>query len=110
MHQRASFEQRTAGAETGEHRAVDAELSFFRDVLKHLPAGVTVQDEHGRLLLVNDVAADQLGMSQPATSSSQLDARLEIGRELLQAGREAVMEEPVDNGGESRQVLLTSHR
>jgi len=35
----------------------DAELSILRDVFRMLPGGVTVQDEHGRFLLVNDAAA-----------------------------------------------------
>ena len=37
--------------------AVDAELGLLRDILRLLPTGVTVQDEHGRFLLVNDAAA-----------------------------------------------------
>ncbi len=90
--------------------ARDAELSFFKDVLKHLPAGVTVQDAHGRLLLVNDAAARQLGMDGPAPSASALlDQRCESVGELLQSGCESVLEECVGDG-EKRQVLLTSHR
>ena len=35
------------------------ELSLLRSVLRMLPAGVTVQDARGRMLMVNDAAAAQ---------------------------------------------------
>ena len=92
--------------------AVDSELSMLRDVFRMLPAGITVQDEQGRFLLINDAAAAQLGVaaSEPAAlSSKQLDHRRETGIELLRSGRPAVAEECVGNGG-GKQVLLTSHR
>ena len=66
----AHHELRINASEVDDERARDAELSFFKDVLKHLPAGVTLQDEHGRLLLVNDVAARQLGMDGSAPAAS----------------------------------------
>ena len=91
---------------------VDAELSILRDVFRMLPAGVTVQDEHGRLLLVNDAAAAQLGLgaSQPAEPASpELVQRRETGMELLRAGRAATAEEFVTHG-EVKQVFLTAHR
>jgi cyclic di-GMP phosphodiesterase Gmr len=97
-------------SEVDDDRARDAELSFFRDVLKHLPAGVTVQDAHGRLLLVNDAAARQLGMDGSSPSASVLrNQRSESAVDLLQSGCESVAEECVGDG-EKRQVLLTSHR
>src|ERR1700759_4560118 len=106
----AHHELRTDASEPENERARDAELNFFRDVLKHLPAGVTVQDEHGRLLLVNDAAAHQLGMAEAAPGASVLlDQRSECAIALLQTGREAVTEECVGDG-EKRQVLLTSRR
>jgi cyclic di-GMP phosphodiesterase Gmr len=92
--------------------AVDSELSMLRDVFRMLPAGITVQDEQGRFLLINDAAAAQLGIaaSEPAAlSSKQLDHRRETGIELLRAGRPAVAEECVTSG-QVKQVLLTSHR
>jgi cyclic di-GMP phosphodiesterase Gmr len=88
------------------------ELRLLRDVFRMLPAGVTVQDEHGDFLLVNDAAAAQLGISAggPALQRSQeLSHRRETGLELLRAGRAAVAEETVANG-EARGVLLTAHR
>jgi diguanylate cyclase (GGDEF)-like protein len=110
MQGRAHHERRIDASEAEADRARDAELSFFKDVLKHLPAGVTVQDARGRLLLVNDAAASQLGMDGAATGVSPLlYQRSESAIELLHAGREAVMEECVGDG-QPRQVLLTSHR
>ncbi|MCJ9729666.1 diguanylate cyclase, partial [Bradyrhizobium sp. PRIMUS42] len=42
--------------------ANEAELGFLKEIVRMLPAGLTVQDAHGELLLVNDAAAAQLGM------------------------------------------------
>jgi c-di-GMP phosphodiesterase Gmr len=91
--------------------AVDSELSMLRDVFRMLPAGITVQDEQGRFLLINDAAAAQFGIaaSEPVPSSKQLDHRRETGIELLRAGRPAVAEECVGSG-QGKQVLLTTHR
>src|ERR1700730_15746518 len=91
--------------------AEDSELSILRDVFRMLPTGVTVQDEHGRFLLVNDAAAAQLGIvvSEPAVASKELDHRRETGLELLRSGRPAVAEECVTSGP-VKQVFLTVHR
>jgi cyclic di-GMP phosphodiesterase Gmr len=92
---------------------VDAELGILRDVFRMLPTGVTVQDEQGRFVLVNDAAAVQLGIAaegDPATSPTQeLNRRRETGLELLRAGRQAVAEECLTSGP-VKQVLLTAHR
>src|SRR5450432_800944 len=50
--------------------ALDSELGILRDVFRLLPSGVTVQDEQGRFLLVNDAAAAQFGIAaaEPAPS------------------------------------------
>jgi c-di-GMP phosphodiesterase Gmr len=96
----------------GSEFAVENELSILRDVFRMLPTGVTVQDEQGRFLLVNDAAAAQLGIVEgqpPALSSKPLNERRETGIELLRAGRAAVAEECV-TGGRGKQVFLTSHR
>jgi c-di-GMP phosphodiesterase Gmr len=101
-----------AAATQDSESAVDSELSILRDVFRMLPTGVTVQDEHGRFLLVNDAAAAQLGMAdgQPsALPSKPLNDRREVGLELLRAGRAAVAEECV-TGGQGKQVFLTAHR
>ena len=89
-----------------------AELSFLHDVLRLLPAGVTVQDADGRFLLMNDAAAAQLGFSEAAPSASPSEAlghRLDVAAEILRGGRPVVAEE-VAQLAHGRQVLLTTHR
>jgi c-di-GMP phosphodiesterase Gmr len=88
------------------------ELSLLKDVLRLLPAGVTVQDEHGRIILMNDAAVAQLGKppeSAPTALPPQLNQRRTQAAELLREGRTAVAEESVGDGAHKR-VLLTSHR
>jgi cyclic di-GMP phosphodiesterase Gmr len=112
MHSRAPSSLRTAATESDDVLADDTELSILRDVLRMLPAGVTVQDEHGQFLLVNDAAAAQLGLGpsgQAGPASPELARRRESGIELLRAGRAAVTEESATSG-EIRQVFLTAHR
>jgi c-di-GMP phosphodiesterase Gmr len=92
--------------------AFEGELSLLRDILRLLPAGVTVQDEDGRFLLINDAAASQLGMAagQPGElASKHLNERREKGLELLRAGRTAVAEIAVP-GRNGEQILLAAHR
>ena len=77
-----------------------------------LPNGVTVQDEQGGFLLVNDAAAAQLRIALDGTAtphSNELANRRQTGLELLRAGRPAVVEESVTHAG-GKQVLLTAHR
>jgi c-di-GMP phosphodiesterase Gmr len=103
---------RNAATDADERRAVESELSLLRDVLKMLPAGVTVQDEHGNFLLINDAAASQLGIcdnGHAAPLSPQLSQRGENGLEFLRSGKPAIIEECVDDG-RARQILLTAHR
>jgi c-di-GMP phosphodiesterase Gmr len=111
MHSRAKHDPQTAATEAGG-AAVATELSVLRDVFRLLPGGVTVQDEQGRFLLVNDAAAAQLGIAgggPTAPDSQELTQRRETGLELLRAGRAAVIEESV-TGSEGKQTLLTAHR
>src|SRR5881296_3918167 len=89
--------------------ADDSELTILRDIFRMLPHGVTVQDEHGRLLLANDAAAAQLRIGEEGPSSGAMNHRRETSSELLRAGQAAVVEESVTSGA-ARQVLLTSHR
>jgi diguanylate cyclase (GGDEF)-like protein len=86
----------------------EAELGFLRDVLRLLPAGVTVQDAEGHLLLMNDAAASQLGASD-AEPSEGLAHRRDVAGEILRGGRAVVVEE-VAQLAHGRQVLLTAHR
>ncbi|MFT4116768.1 putative bifunctional diguanylate cyclase/phosphodiesterase [Bradyrhizobium sp.] len=87
--------------------ASEAELGFLKEIVKLLPAGVTVQDAHGELLLVNDAAAAQLGLdgSRPAPDLAQ---RREACRQALTGGQAVVTEEALHDGA-ARQVLLTTH-
>ncbi|MGJ4949532.1 putative bifunctional diguanylate cyclase/phosphodiesterase [Bradyrhizobium sp. HKCCYLS20291] len=100
-------------AETSDDRGTtQAELRFLRSVVSQLPSGVTVQDEHGRFLLVNDAAALQLGAaanSVDVVSSPQLDGRRDGCRELLARGRTVISEEKVTSTL-GAQTLLTAHR
>src|ERR1700716_1352752 len=112
MQSPTQHDPRTAATEADRALALDSELSILRDVFRMLPTGVTVQDEHGCFLLVNDAAAVQLGIAagEPATSvSEELSQRRETGLELLRCGRAEVAEECVTSG-KVRQVFLTAHR
>jgi cyclic di-GMP phosphodiesterase Gmr len=111
MQSRTKHHPQTAATEAGGGFAVDTELSVLRDIFRLLPAGVTVQDEQGRFLLVNDAAAAQLGIAGggPAADSKELTHRRETGLELLRAGRPAATEEAAI-GSEGKQTLLTAHR
>ena len=70
----------TAATDADARHAAEFELSLLRDVLKMLPAGVTVQDQHGDFLLINDAAASQLGIggnSREWTKACHADAILD---------------------------------
>jgi len=110
MHSRDPFlHTATDGSDAA---AVRTELGFLRDVLRLLPAGVTVQDADGRFALINDAAAAQFGLHDAEPSAApphELDSRRETGAELLRGGHARVTEEAVCNAG-SKQILLTAHR
>ncbi len=77
-----------------------------------LPTGVTVQDEDGRFLFINDAAAAQLGIAagqQSELAARQLCERQQAGLDLLRAGRAAVAEVNV-TGSKGEQILLTAHQ
>src|SRR6202790_3508017 len=118
MHAPSQDDPDSAAAEDDTGLAVETELSILRDIFRMLPAGVTVQDERGRFLLVNDAAALQLGIAAgdpdgiaagDPVLSQELHHRRETGLELLRTGRPVVTEETVSNGP-VKQVLLTAHR
>ncbi len=88
--------------------ATEAELGFLKEIVKLLPAGLTVQDAQGQLLLVNDTAATQLGMDG-RRPSPDLAQRRDACQRALTAGQAVVTEEALHDGP-SRQVLLTTHR
>jgi c-di-GMP phosphodiesterase Gmr len=103
------------GVENG--RDVHAELNLLNEIIRMLPAGVTVQDEQGRFLLVNDAAAAQfripaeelLAASAPSLSTKELDHRRDTCIELLRADRAVVTEERIVNGHTHR-TFQTTHR
>lgn len=112
MQSRTQHDVRIAATEGDAEFALANELRVLRDVFRMLPTGVTVQDEQGRFLLVNDAAAAQLGMAgseMEAPASRELDQRRKTGIELLRTGSHAVAEECVNNN-QARQVFLTTHR
>src|SRR6478736_5567717 len=109
MHSPHKYDFRAAATPAGNESAFDAELRMLRDVLKLLPTGVTIQDEHGDFLLVNDAATALLQMAAAAPAPSQLTDRRDTCLELLRSGRAAVLEEAVTNGPD-KHVFLTAHR
>ena len=70
MHSPHKHDLQTAALEAGNEGALDTELRILRDVLRMLPTGVTVQDEHGNFLLVNDAAAALLEMAAAAVAAA----------------------------------------
>jgi len=110
MHSRDKCDPPSAATEGDSDLVAGAELGILMDVFRMLPTGVTVQDEHGRLVLVNDAAAVQLGLAggEPVPSP-ELSQRLATGHELLHAGRDRVVEESAGSGA-AKQVFLTAHR
>src|SRR4051812_8216449 len=94
----ASSDGDRAGAP--DARDVHAELALLKEIVRLLPAAVTVQDEQGRFLLVNDAAAAQLSIpagEMPAASSSTqhtgaLARRRDACIEVLRADRAAIGE------------------
>jgi cyclic di-GMP phosphodiesterase Gmr len=92
--------------------ASDSDPGLLKEILRLLPAGVTVQDEDGRFLLINDAAAAQLGLAAGQgddLAAKHLNERRGAGLELLRAGRAAVAE-AVGAGSNGGQVLLSAHQ
>jgi c-di-GMP phosphodiesterase Gmr len=108
MQNRAKYATQNAATPEESEFVGDTGLGILKDIFRMLPTGVTVQDEQGRFLLMNDAAALQLEIA-PAGFSKELDQRRQTGAELLHAGRATVTEECFTSGP-VKQVLLTSHR
>jgi cyclic di-GMP phosphodiesterase Gmr len=110
MQSHHKLDPQIAAMEDAHDLAADSELSMLRDVVRLLPSGVTVQDEQGRFLLVNEAAAAQFGLAVTSPSQSEeLAQRRATGTELLRAGRAVVAEECVTHG-QVKQVFLTAHQ
>src|SRR5712664_4904629 len=84
MQSPAKHDLQTAAAEADGALAVDTELSILRGVFKMLPAGVTVQDEQGRFLLVNDVAAEQLGIAVEGAGAPDSKELVAVGTPITE--------------------------
>src|SRR5471030_749741 len=108
MQNRTQYDMQTAALAAEGELVGESELGILKDVFRMLPSGVTVQDEQGRFLLMNDAAAAQLGLV-PTGPSRELDYRRQSGIEMLRIGR-AVVAEECFTSGPVKQVLLTSHR
>ena len=109
MHSSKKHDFQATATQPRNESIFESELSILRDVFRLLPAGVTVQDEHGEFVLMNDAAAALLETAAAAPSASQASDRRDTYRELLRTGRPAVTEEAIA-GGSAKQVFLTSHR
>jgi diguanylate cyclase (GGDEF)-like protein len=88
--------------------ATGTELEFLKEIVRMLPAVVTVHDERGEPLLVNDAAAALPGMDGSWLSPESTRRRDSCLRALKD--RQAVVIEESFNEGAQRQVLLTTHR
>ena len=117
--ERPSSSALLGGIGTGTERDVHAELNLLTEIVRMLPAGVTVQDEHGRFLLVNDAAAARLKVSaedllaappNAPLATTELTRRRETCIELLRADRAAVAEECVTDGQVRRTFLDATGR
>lgn len=111
MHRSDSHDPQAAVPDGAPHSFSHRELNILGDIFRLLPTGITVQDEHGRFLLMNDAAAQQLGASAPSQTSSQsaeFNRRCKSAIELLRSGR-SFTEETI-TAGPSRQVFLTTHQ
>jgi c-di-GMP phosphodiesterase Gmr len=112
MQSHSKLQAQSAAIQNAGDFSAEEELSILREILRLLPAGVTVQDEQGGFVLVNAAAAAQLGIADGPpndVASTRLRERCEAGVELLRAGRAAVAEEAVA-GDLCKQVFLTVHR
>jgi len=98
--------------------ASEAALTLLSEIIRLLPAAVTVQDADGNFLLVNDAAAAQFNtvaenfgadVAHSDLLQQALAHRRETAIDLVTSGRSAIFEERVSDGPNKR-VFLTSHR
>ncbi|MDB5503133.1 MAG: diguanylate cyclase, partial [Tardiphaga sp.] len=95
-----------------------AELEMLREIVRMLPASITVQDHEGNFLLVNDAATAQFNApaadfrasaSKPEFLTQALNHRRDTAIDLLHSGRSAVFEERI-SGARDERIFLTHHR
>jgi diguanylate cyclase (GGDEF)-like protein/PAS domain S-box-containing protein len=96
--------------------SIHSRPDFLSDVVRSLPASVTVQDEHGNFLLVNDAAAAQFNAQAQdivatgpgaAFRSAELNDRRELAAGVLQSDRTRVSEERVTTDHAAKIYLTT---
>src|SRR4051812_38082892 len=96
---------------------VREENRLLREIIDNLPIGLTVQDDHGRFILANAVAAANLGTSgnvligaSPADFLPEQEAlsRREWERSVLLHGEQIAVESRFPNQGDER-AWLTLH-
>ena len=109
MHSSQKHDFQAAALQAGNEGLFESELNILRDVIRLLPAGVTVQDESGEFVLMNDAATALLEAAAASPSASHPDDRHDTCLELLRSGRPVVLEETISRGS-AKQVFLTSHR
>ncbi len=108
----------SVGAGASTHDIAATELSVLREIVRMLPSAVTVQDEKGEFLLVNDAAAAQFSTPPESFRAGEessdflkqaLAHRRHTALNLMQSGRTAVFEERV-NSERDKRVYQTTHR
>ena len=109
MHSLTRNDFQAGAAATGQDEFFSNELRILRDLLQLLPAGVTVQDEQGQFILVNEAAASQLQLAAGASQPSQVDERHAANLDMLRGGRPVVLEEVLSCGA-SKYVFLTAQK
>ena len=95
----------------------DAELRLLREIVRQLPAAVTVQTADGDFVLANEFAVTQFATSAASilTPSNTLSEKAELrhrrasGPALLRAGRPAAFEEYIADG-QTKRIFLTAHQ
>src|SRR5579883_325012 len=110
--------RREAEALSARVRAADAERDLLKEVIDRLPVSLTVQDEDGRFILLNAVAAANLGTAaqtllgtSPADFLSPEEAAQRRNWEIAlmrDGGPVATEERHADASGE--RIWLTSHK
>jgi diguanylate cyclase (GGDEF)-like protein/PAS domain S-box-containing protein len=92
-------------------------LSFLSEVVRLLPAGMTIQDEQGNFILANAAAEAQFNVpardivgtaSSAAFRSRELNDRRNLASGVLQSGRTRVFEELVRTD-HAEKIYLTTH-
>jgi len=97
-----------------DHAGVDPRV--LEQIVRALPAAVTVQDDQGEFLIVNDAAAARFNIPATgiaATAAPSFNPAIEhcrsVGMALLATGRESICEERAGDGPSAR-TFLTAHR